>query len=90
MIIICANPDCKKEFDNTGGRKNRKYCSKECSLKASNEATKRRYQEKKNKTARLCESCESKLSRYSEDKLCSLCIAKNRNKGNVELRGIKW
>ena len=87
-MVTCGY--CGVEFDNTNGRKNRKYCSKEHAAAASNEATKRRYAENKKRANKKCKVCGSKLSRYNKDTICALCQARARNMGDVDIEGIQY
>jgi len=76
--MICANSDCKQKFNPK--THNQKYCSDECCRIATNRRIMEKYYEKKairNGAIRHCK-CGSELSRYSESKICTSCISKNK------------
>lgn len=72
--MICQNKDCGKEF--SAKTHNQKYCSDECCRIATNKRIMEKYYEKKairNGSLRVCKKCSSRLSRYNESDLCSVC-----------------
>jgi hypothetical protein len=80
--MICANSECKKEFESK--THNQKYCSDECCRIATNRRIMEKYYEKKairNGAFRQCKKCNTKLSRYNQGNLCSSC-EKNVNVTN--------
>ena len=86
--MICAYEDCGKNFD--AKTHNQKYCSDECCRTATNQKLKEQYYEKKARLQgkkRLCKTagCNTSLSRYNEDKICSKCKAGKEKKKQQEL-----
>jgi hypothetical protein len=72
--MICSNKDCGIEFD--AKTHNQKYHSDECCRIATNKRIMEKYYEKKaikNGAFRGCKKCNSKLSRYNKDEICSSC-----------------
>ena len=81
--MICSYEECKKEFEPK--THNQKYCSDECCRIATNKKVKEDYYEKKARRAGVEFKCKNKgcgsiLSRYSSEKICNGCIAKEREK----------
>lgn len=81
--MICAYSECKKEF--TPKTHNQKYCSDECCRIATNEKLKQQYYEKKARLAgalRICKNtgCNTKLSPYNADKVCTKCVAQEKSR----------
>jgi hypothetical protein len=72
-----------------------KYCSDECCRIATNQKLKEAYYEKKARLSGVvfkCKSrgCNNELSRYSTEKTCSTCKAKEKTKEkNVILNMLK-
>jgi hypothetical protein len=84
--MICANSDCGQEF--SAKTHNQKYCSDECCRIATNRRIMEKYYEKKairNGALRHCK-CGGELSRYSESKICSMCIDKEKRETRKRLR----
>jgi hypothetical protein len=86
--MICAYDQCDNEFE--AKTHNQKYCSDECCRIATNEKLKEAYYDKKARLAgkkRICKTkgCGSVLSRYQEDTICSICVAKQKAKEREEL-----
>jgi hypothetical protein len=86
--MICAYDQCDNEF--TPKTHNQKYCSDECCRIATNQKLKDAYYEKKERLAgkkRTCKgkNCNTLLSRYQEDNICSLCKAKEETKKRQDL-----
>ena len=84
--MICANSDCGLEFN--AKTHNQKYCSDECCRIATNRRIMEKYYEKKairNGAVRLCK-CGGELSRYSEAKVCTMCIDKEKRDTRKRLR----
>jgi uncharacterized UPF0160 family protein len=80
--MICANQDCGIEFE--AKTHNQKYHSDECCRVATNKKIMEKYYEKKairSGSSRLCKNCNSQLSRYNDQKICSMC-QKNSNTKN--------
>jgi hypothetical protein len=72
--MICLNKECKKEFNPK--THNQKYCTDECCRIATNKRIMEKYYEKKgikNGAVRHCKSCKTKLSRYNQNSICSVC-----------------
>jgi hypothetical protein len=83
--MICANQECGIEFE--AKTHNQKYHSDECCRVATNKKIMEKYYEKKairSGSTRLCKNCNSQLSRYNDQKICSMCQknynAKNKSK----------
>lgn len=76
--MICAYDNCRKEFE--PHRHNQKYCCSECCKDATNKRIKDKYYATKkrlNGETRVCitKNCGTVLSRYSENEVCSKCLA---------------
>jgi hypothetical protein len=72
--MICQNKECSKEFEPK--THNQKYHSDECCRMATNKRIMEKYYEKKsikNGLARNCTKCKTKLSRYNNSDVCSVC-----------------
>ena len=72
--MICLNKECNKEFNPK--THNQKYCTDECCRIATNKRIMEKYYEKKgikNGAVRYCKSCKTKLSRYNQNSICSVC-----------------
>lgn len=83
--MICANKECGIDFEPK--THNQKYHSDECCRIATNKKIMEKYYEKKairSGSKRLCIKCNSRLSRYNDQKICSRCekniAIKNRSK----------
>jgi len=83
--MICANKECGIDFEPK--THNQKYHSDECCRVATNKKIMEKYYEKKairSGSKRLCQKCNSQLSRYNDQKICSKCeknsLIKNRSK----------
>lgn len=86
--MICAYEECKKEFEPK--THNQKYCSDECCRIATNKKVKEDYYEKKARRSGVefkCKNkgCNSILSRYSAEKVCNGCIAKEKERERQRL-----
>lgn len=80
--MMCANQDCGVEFE--AKTHNQKYHSDECCRIATNKKIMEKYYEKKairSGSSRLCKNCNAQLSRYNDQKVCSMC-QKNSNTKN--------
>lgn len=87
--MICANLDCKKDFESK--THNQKYCSDECCRVATNKRIMEKYYEKKaikKGAIRLCKKCKAQLSRYNSDHICSSCLKKTNSKSIKLLKEI--
>lgn len=73
---ICQNPNCKKEFE--PGSHNAKYCTPECRRAVTNKRVLANYHANKNRKVedRVCQTCDSHLSRYNKKDICELCQSK--------------
>ena len=81
--MICAYDECDNEFQPK--THNQKYCCDECCRTATNIKIKEAYYEKKARLAgkvRICSTrgCNTRLSRYNENKVCGPCEAENEKK----------
>lgn len=87
--LICARPDCENEIE-TKSSWNQKYCSSECTRIETNRRIMQKYYDKKDQMSgktRICEVCnETRLSRYNDTKICSLCEQREERKRNEEFR----
>jgi hypothetical protein len=86
--MICAYKECGNKFESK--THNQKYCSDECCRTATNQKLKDQYYEKKARLRgkkRMCKTsgCNTSLSRYNEDKICSKCSASNEKNKQKEL-----
>lgn len=76
---------CNIEFE--ARRSNQIYCTSECCKKSTNQKVINRYHENKKRlegAERLCEKCDSKLSRYNSNKLCYICQESEKDKRKVQ------
>lgn len=76
-MITCARKDCEVEFE--PATHNQKYCCAECCRVATNRRIMEKYYDRRDQRqgkARYCIKCDSKLSRYNDDKICSSCDLK--------------
>jgi hypothetical protein len=80
--VICANPDCLKEYEKN--THNQKYCSAECCRIVTNKRIKKQYHEDRarlNGKERMCKgNCGTRLSRYNIKKYCSSCESKSNTR----------
>lgn len=79
----CGFDECAKEF--SPQRHNQKYCSSQCCKDATNKRVREKYLETKIRLSgihRVCSrlKCETVLSRYTEDDVCSKCLADDERK----------
>jgi len=86
--MICAYEECKKEFEPK--THNQKYCCDECCRTATNLKIKEKYYNNKDRLKgkiRYCKtkSCGTKLSRYNESDVCTVCEAKKIAKERQQL-----
>lgn len=89
MISVCANSECKKEFN--AKTHNQKYCSDECCRVATNKRIMEKYYEKKairNGAYRECKNCKGELSRYNTNSICAACEKKSDKNMKHRLLGI--
>lgn len=84
-LIQRTCPECQVAF--TTNRHNKKYCSKECCVRATNKAILQRYHENKKtkKKKKLCQSCGAELSTYNDGNVCSLCERREQDVKRVDL-----
>jgi hypothetical protein len=78
--MICAREECGIEFEQK--THNQKYCSDECCRIATNKRIMEKYYEKKaikSGSARFCNKCKMKLSRYNYGVMCNVCEAKSKS-----------
>ena len=78
--IYCENDFIPKS-------KNQKYCNPECCRKATNKKIMQKYyanKERLNGKKRMCNVCNSPLSRYTADDICMLC-QRNKRINNEDL-----
>jgi hypothetical protein len=86
--MICAYEECSNKFEPK--THNQKYCSEECCKIATNLKVKEKYFYKKARVAGVKFICDSKgcnqiLSRFTLDKICENCKAKQRSKDRKEI-----
>lgn len=77
----CAFDECGKSFE--PNRHNQKYCSSDCCKQATNKRVRSKYYETRQRLQgkkRVCarQSCNTILSRYTEDDVCGKCIAEDQ------------
>ena len=84
--MICANKECAKEFE--AKTHNQKYCCDDCCRIATNKKIMEKYYEKKairSGKLRNCKKCGTKLSRYNQSQLCSICEKNNSSSDKNKL-----
>lgn len=94
-MITCARKDCDIQF--TAATHNQKYCCAECCRVATNQRIMEKYYDRRDQRqgkARYCAQCDSKLSRYNDNKVCSSCELKqnvNANRSVADmLMSVSW
>lgn len=94
-MIQCANKECENIFE--PATHNQKYCCAECCRVATNRRIMEKYYDKRDQRqgkARYCINCDSKLSRYNDNRVCSSCelkqsVTANRSVANM-LLSVNW
>jgi len=86
--MICSNDGCNNEFEPK--THNQKYCSDECCKIATNIKIKEKYYYKKARLAGekfVCanKGCKQVLNRFTVDKICEGCKAKERERERKSL-----
>ena len=76
-MVVCAFDGCDKEFK-PNSKKNQKYCSYECSVRANNKRAMEKYNERKrllDSPKRKCATvgCPTILRKTNMDKYCDPC-----------------
>lgn len=87
MIKPCI--ECSQNFEFK--THNQKYCSPECCRTATNKRIMQKYYERKARLSGEIVSCKcgAQLSKYSTDKICSLCLSiDKKNKTNIALEAL--
>lgn len=87
--MICGFDECGKNFE--PHRHNQKYCCSECCKGATNKRTRQKYLADKKRLqgeTRICsiQSCNTILSRYTEDDVCGKCLAQRESEEMDMLR----
>lgn len=80
LVVNCAREECGKGFTKT--THNQKYCSNECCRIETNRKIMEKYHERaaiRRGKKRVCNVCETPLSRYNENKICGGCEVRKRN-----------
>lgn len=86
--MICSNESCNNEF--TAKTHNQKYCSDECCKIATNIKIKEKYIYKKARLSGqkfICKNigCNQVLNRFTNNNICEVCKAKERNQERKKL-----
>lgn len=73
-VLKCAREECSAAF--TKATHNQKYCSNDCCRIETNRKIMEKYHERaaiRRGKKRLCDECETPLSRYNTDSICGAC-----------------
>ena len=86
--MICAYPECDNEFEPK--THNQKYCSDDCCKIATNLKIKEKYYYKKARASGVkfkcaTRGCQQVLNRFTTDKICEVCKAKEKTKDRKEI-----
>lgn len=87
--MICAFDECGNSFE--PHRHNQKYCSPDCCKSATNKRIRNKYYAAKRRLdgeKRICSTCDTYLSRYTEDDVCGKCVAEKRLREREILRNM--
>lgn len=87
-MIVCAYSECGVLF--TPKTHNQRYHTSECCRMATNNRIMENYYERKARRqghTRICasEGCNTKLSRYNDEKICGKCAATTQSNSRAEL-----